>query len=75
MHPTEPVTQMPSLAVHNEGGIRTLTLNRASCRNALDTALTQSLLDELRRAEADPAVRAVVITGAGSVFCAGAYLR
>ncbi len=58
-----------------DGGVRVLTLNRPGQRNALDTALVYDLLQALRHAQADPAVRAVVITGAGTVFSAGADLR
>jgi len=63
-----------SLLVENRGGVRILTLNRPEKRNALDTALTQALLDELHKADADDAVGAVVLTGAGQGFCAGADL-
>lgn len=51
--------------------IRTLTLNRPSKRNALDDTSREVLLDEIRRAERDTSVRALVITGAGVAFCAG----
>ncbi len=55
-------------------GVRTITLNRPEMRNAL----SQELLIELRRAleaaAADPAVRCIVLTGAGTAFCAGADL-
>lgn len=51
-----------------------LTMNRPEKRNALNTALTQALLDALRAADADDAVRCVVLTGAGQGFCAGADL-
>lgn len=49
-------------------------MNRPEKRNALNTALTQALLDALRAADADPAVGCVVLTGAGQAFCAGADL-
>ena len=49
-------------------------MNRPEKRNALNTALTQALLDGLRAAEADELVRCVVLTGAGQGFCAGADL-
>ena len=55
-------------------GVRVLTMNRPEKRNALNTALTQALLDALRAAEADESVRCVVLTGAGQGFCAGADL-
>ena len=49
-------------------------MNRPEKRNALNSALTQALLDALRAADADQTVRAVVLTGAGQGFCAGADL-
>jgi enoyl-CoA hydratase/carnithine racemase len=55
-------------------GVRVLTMNRPEKRNALNTALTQALLDALRAAEADDSVGCVVLTGAGQGFCAGADL-
>jgi len=58
----------------DQDGVRVLTMNRPEKRNALNTALTQALLDALRAADADDAVRCVVLTGAGQGFCAGADL-
>jgi len=54
--------------------VRILTMNRPEKRNALNTALTQALLDALRAADADDAIGCVVLTGAGQGFCAGADL-
>jgi enoyl-CoA hydratase/carnithine racemase len=62
------------LLTHLEGGVLTLTLNRPHRRNALDLALWDGLRDQLARARDDDAVRAVVITGSGGAFCAGADL-
>ena len=53
------------------GGIATLTMNRPDRHNAIDTSMTAALRDALARAEADPAVRVIVLTGAGRSFCAG----
>jgi len=55
-----------------DGAVCILTMNRPDKRNALDNALTASLVDALRAADADDAVHAVVLTGAGQAFCAGA---
>ena len=52
--------------------VRVLTLNRPDKHNALNTLLTQQLLDALRQTEHDDSVHAVVLTGAGKSFCAGA---
>jgi methylglutaconyl-CoA hydratase len=48
-----------------------LTLNRSERRNALSRALITALTDAFERARDDPAARCVLLTGAGSVFCAG----
>jgi enoyl-CoA hydratase/carnithine racemase len=63
-----------SLLIENRGKVRILTLNRPEKRNALNAELTQSLLKELRVADAEDAVDAIVLTGAGQGFCAGADL-
>ncbi|HYL24035.1 MAG TPA: enoyl-CoA hydratase/isomerase family protein [Burkholderiales bacterium] len=65
---------MNKLRIERKGAIRILTLNRPEKRNALDTALSRALLEALRAADADEAVRCVVLTGAGPAFCAGADL-
>ncbi len=57
-----------------EGPVATLTINRPEKRNALNGAVVEGLLHGLNRAEADGAIRVVVLTGAGSVFSAGADL-
>ncbi|NBD10723.1 MULTISPECIES: enoyl-CoA hydratase/isomerase family protein [Corallococcus] len=52
-----------------------LTLDRPKARNALSPGVIQALLDAVDRADADPAVRVIVLTGAGEkVFCAGGDL-
>jgi len=57
------------------GGAAWITLNRPDNRNALSADLVAGLLDNLQRALADDAVRVIVVTGAGTVFCAGADLK
>ena len=52
-----------------------ITLNRPDSRNALSAALVNELDAHLAAAASNPAVRCVVITGAGSAFCAGADLK
>jgi len=56
------------------GGVARITLNRPEKRNALDRATIAALSSELRLCAANPAVRVVQITGAGTAFCAGADL-
>lgn len=55
--------------------VATITLNRPSARNALTVEMKNGLLDALRRCNSDPAVRSVILTGAGQAFCAGQDLR
>jgi len=57
-----------------EGAAARLTLDSPHNRNALSSALVAQLHDGLRRAETDPAVRAVVLGHTGNTFCAGADL-
>ncbi len=54
--------------------VRWLTLNRPGVHNAFDAGLIAQLTGALRDAEFDPSVRAVVLTGAGNTFSAGADL-
>jgi enoyl-CoA hydratase/carnithine racemase len=56
-------------------GTAWLTLNRPQARNALSLALMETLDAELARIAGDPAVKVVVIAGAGPTFCAGHDLR
>jgi methylglutaconyl-CoA hydratase len=56
------------------GGVLTVTLADEANRNALGARLVGELVDALDDADADPAVRVVVLTNRGRVFCAGADL-
>jgi enoyl-CoA hydratase len=58
-----------------EGDILTLTLNRTSRRNALNSSLLNELNDEVEKASTDATLRAVVITGDASAFSAGQDLK
>ncbi len=53
-------------------GVATLRLNRPAKRNAMHRALSLALQRAVARADADPAVAAIVITGGPGIFCAGA---
>lgn len=56
-------------------GVTTLTLNDHENRNALGPDLIEELMDAIDAADADPGVRVIVLTNAGTVFCAGADLK
>lgn len=56
-------------------GVRVITLDRPERRNALDLATTEALVAELRDADADDTVRAIVLAAADPVFCAGLDLQ
>jgi enoyl-CoA hydratase/carnithine racemase len=57
-----------------EDGIATVTLNRPEKLNAFNTQMMRDLIDVFDVTDADDAVRAVIVTGAGRAFCAGADL-
>lgn len=56
-------------------GCAVLTLSRPQAANALSLALRRELVRAIDRCEADPAVRVLVLTGAGKAFCAGLDLK
>ena len=56
-------------------GVTTVTLNWPELRNAFDDAMIVELDDILARLARDPAVRVLVLTGAGSAFCGGADIN
>jgi methylglutaconyl-CoA hydratase len=66
---------MQPVDVKVERGVMTATLVDVENRNALGGALVQGLRDALAAANADPAIRALVVTNEGSTFCAGANLK
>ncbi|MFU8817817.1 MAG: enoyl-CoA hydratase-related protein, partial [Pseudomonadales bacterium] len=57
-----------------EDGILTLTLHRPEKLNAFTREMLEEMLDAFDRADADDAVRAIIVTGEGRAFCAGADL-
>jgi 2-(1,2-epoxy-1,2-dihydrophenyl)acetyl-CoA isomerase len=64
----------PAVLYTAEAGVATLTLNRPQVLNALNDDLLAGLREGLARAKADTPVRALLLTGAGRGFCAGADL-
>ena len=67
-----PVTSDPVLYEVRESGVAVLTLNRPERMNGWGGGLATTFYSRLDDAEADPDVRAVVVTGSGRAFCAGA---
>jgi 2-(1,2-epoxy-1,2-dihydrophenyl)acetyl-CoA isomerase len=76
-----PETCLPETSMSQElietisGGIATITLNRPESRNSLTPAMMRGLAEALPRLAMDPAVRVVVLTGAGRAFCAGGDVK
>jgi 2-(1,2-epoxy-1,2-dihydrophenyl)acetyl-CoA isomerase len=61
-----------SIELTIDGAVATITINRPEKKNALILSMRQALADAADQVNADPAIRAVVITGAGTDFCSGA---
>ncbi len=72
---TEYAAETDDLIASTADGVLTLTLNRPAARNALSRAMLDALARLLAQAEADPAIGAVLITGAGGAFCAGGDVK
>ena len=65
----------PTVLKRTQDGVLYLTLNRPEVRNAMSLAMVLELREALAAAEADSAVRAIVLRGAGGHFCAGADIN
>jgi enoyl-CoA hydratase/carnithine racemase len=65
---------MSDVSFEVDDGLAVVTLNRPAHRNAFSGAMAHELADAYRRCDADDAIRAVVLTGAGRAFCTGADL-
>jgi 2-(1,2-epoxy-1,2-dihydrophenyl)acetyl-CoA isomerase len=66
----------PYILYAQQGRVVTLTMNRPAERNAIGShADCAELVDSVARAAADPAVAVLVLTGAGTAFCAGGNLK
>jgi len=64
-----------TVLVEVRDGVATVTLNNAASGNILDMAMGRDLLEAALNVDADPSVRAVVLTGAGKHFCFGGDLQ
>jgi 2-(1,2-epoxy-1,2-dihydrophenyl)acetyl-CoA isomerase len=65
------MTAEPTLLSTLDEGVLTLTLNRPAKLNAIDNDLAAALLEALRAAAKEPAVRVIRLRGQGRAFCAG----
>jgi len=59
----------------SDGRVATITLNRPDNRNSMTPDVLSGFMDSIRRVREDGSLRAVIITGRGSSFCAGADFR
>ena len=66
---------MASITFATEGSVAVVTIERPEVRNAVDRPTAAELVEAFRRFDADPALDAAVLTGAGGNFCAGADLK
>ena len=70
------MSEAPTIVVEDAApGVKLVTLSRPAAANALSTAMGHELLALWTALAADPSMRAVVLTGAGRFFCAGADLK
>lgn len=73
--PSTSRTDGPAVRYGTRGAVAVVTLNRPHAMNAVNAALSDAAGEALEAANADPAVRAIVLTGEGRAFCAGADLK
>ncbi|MDG4771037.1 enoyl-CoA hydratase-related protein [Solwaraspora sp. WMMD792] len=77
--PTGPVAEQPppapAVLAEREDAVAVVRLNRPDRRNALTTDTMHDLVDALAAADADPQVRAIVLTGGSQTFASGADVR
>ena len=66
---------MTSVLYQRDGRIARITLNRPEVLNAIDDEMPGALSDAVARADADPAVHVMLLSGAGRAFCAGYDLK
>jgi len=69
------MSEYETVEVRQEGGVRTIALDRPEALNAWNKQLGEDLLDALRQAAHDPESRCVVLTGNGRAFSSGADLK
>jgi len=64
-----------TLTFKSEDAVARITLNRPDAANGMDTAMMRDLMQASIACDEDPTIRAVVVTGAGKMFCAGGDLK
>jgi methylglutaconyl-CoA hydratase len=64
-----------TLKFERDAKIATITLNRPEKRNAISTPMIEDIFGALNAAQADSAIRVVILTGAGKTFCSGMDLE
>ncbi|MEM8799114.1 MAG: enoyl-CoA hydratase-related protein [Pseudomonadota bacterium] len=69
------VENTPTTRRERNGAVLTIVMNRPDAMNAVSPELRHQLAEDMKIAAFDPAIRAVVITGEGRGFCAGADLK
>ncbi|MFZ9564304.1 MAG: enoyl-CoA hydratase/isomerase family protein, partial [Ilumatobacteraceae bacterium] len=67
-------TNSPLVLLDVADGVATITLNNPTERNTLTAPLVAEIVAVMDRIESDPAIGAIVVTGAAPAFCAGANL-
>lgn len=65
----------PTILLDVHGAVARITLNRPDAANGLTLDMTRELMQTAIRVDEDPGVRAIVLTGAGKLFCAGGDLK
>ncbi|MGB0450161.1 MAG: enoyl-CoA hydratase-related protein [Porticoccaceae bacterium] len=66
---------MPNVLFEVRDNVALLSLNNPEKRNILSLSVCDQIVDYVRQAEADPEVKALIVTGTGAVFCAGGELK
>ena len=75
MHFIDLDTGTDQLLAKKRAGLGILTLNRPNAKNALSSKLTPALREMIKQLGEDDEVGAVLITGAGTAFCAGGDVK
>lgn len=64
-----------TILLDRDGAVATLTMNRPDSRNPLDQAGAAEMVAALAEVQADQAIRVLIITGAGKIFCTGGDIK